>query len=135
VQGGVEVAGGAPESVPWPEFLAGRPVLVVPAAPGRAPVPEDGWTDAGTALALTHPRAGWSAVLKGRCLSLRRPGGEAWFEGEVAATRDWRRSLRTHRSVLLVTGPFANPFELPAAAAAGRLVVLAAAARLADDCL
>ncbi|MGK4578675.1 hypothetical protein [Kitasatospora sp. HPMI-4] len=117
---------------PWPEFLFDRrPVLVVPAAPGRLPAPEDGWADRDTALALTAgPRPSWSAVLDESRLVIHRPGGEAWFDGEIGVTREWRRAVRAHRTLLLVTGPFANPFEFTAAVGAGRLLLLTTPIRL-----
>lgn len=120
---------------PWPELLPDRrPVLVVPAAPGRLLVLEDGWADRDTATMLTvGPQPGWSAVLDGSRLTVHRPGGLAWFDGEIAVTREWRRRVRDHRTLLLITGPFTSVFDFQPAAAAGRLFLLTAPIRLADS--
>ncbi|MFE9429104.1 hypothetical protein ACFYNO_39860 [Kitasatospora sp. NPDC006697] len=85
---------------PWPELLPDQwPVLVVPAGPDRPVVPGDGWTGRAPA---TCPNPGWSAVLAGSRLTIRRPGGQLWFDGPVAATRQWQRRVRDHRALLLV---------------------------------
>ncbi|MGW2543151.1 hypothetical protein ACWC5I_20315 [Kitasatospora sp. NPDC001574] len=118
---------------PWPEFLDRRPALVTPAAPDRPLIPDEGWTDRHTARALTGPHPAWSAVLTGSHLAIHRPGGLPWFDGEIAAIREWRRAARDHRALLLVTGPFTNLFEFPAAATAGRLFLLATPVRLDSD--
>ncbi|MER6302043.1 hypothetical protein ABT247_21130 [Kitasatospora sp. NPDC001539] len=123
------------ESRPWPELMPDRrPVLVVPAAPTRLPVVDDGWADrdsAGPELA-TRPVPAWSAVLDDDDrLVIHRPGGVIWFDGRIAAGREWRRAIRTHRSLLLITGPFTSVLDFQHAAAAGRLSLLTTAARLA----
>jgi hypothetical protein len=116
---------------PWPEFVADRrPALVVPAAADRVLLPEDGWADRHTALALAEPNEAWSAVLAGSHLAIHCPGGLPWFDGEIAATREWRRAIRDHRALLLITGPFTTVFEFPAAATAGQLFLLATPIRL-----
>ncbi|WP_043478259.1 hypothetical protein [Kitasatospora sp. MBT66] len=119
---------------PWPELLSDhRPVLVLPADPGRLPVPEDGWADRDTAPAPgTDPNSGWSAVLDGYWLTVRRPSGTVWFDGETAATREWIRSVRAHGTLLLITGPFTNVFDFWPAAATGQLFFLTTPIRLAD---
>ncbi|MGW2546361.1 hypothetical protein ACWC5I_37205 [Kitasatospora sp. NPDC001574] len=38
----------------------------------------------------------------------RRPGGPTWLDGEITATREWRRAVREHRT-LLITGPDLGP--------------------------
>lgn len=118
---------------PWPEFLDRRPVLVVPASPDRAVTHEDGWAEGSEALATAEPNRSWSAVLTRSHLTIRRPGGLPWFTGEITATREWRRAVRNHRSLLLITGPFADPSGFRPAAAAGRLSLLATPARLESD--
>ncbi|MFJ4675960.1 hypothetical protein [Kitasatospora sp. NPDC088783] len=58
-------------------------------------------------------------------LVVHRTGGAVWFEGEVAATREWRR-------LLLITGPFTSVFDFRPAAS-GRLFFLSTAVRLLGD--
>ncbi|MET9181880.1 hypothetical protein ABZX88_27165 [Kitasatospora aureofaciens] len=114
------------DGLPWPELLPDRsPVLVFPAHPARLPVPEDGW--AGCDAARTFPAApqpGWSAVMTGTRLTIHRPGGAIWFDGEITATREWHRRLRDQHTLLLITGAFTSAFDLRPAAAAGRLLLL-----------
>ncbi|MFE7527647.1 hypothetical protein ACFU7Y_18300 [Kitasatospora sp. NPDC057542] len=119
---------------PWPELMPGqRPVLVVPAVPGRPVLAEDGWAGRDTALDLAaDPRPGWSAVLDDYRLTVRRPGGTAWFDGEITADRQWRRRIRDHRTLLLITGPFTSVLDFQPVAAAGRLFLLTTPIRLAD---
>ncbi|MFB7669137.1 hypothetical protein ACFC1R_35360 [Kitasatospora sp. NPDC056138] len=119
---------------PWPELLPDRrPVLVVPAAPARPLLLEDGWADRDTAPALAvGPQPDWSAVLTDSRLTIRRPGGLTWFDGEIAATREWRHRIRDARTLLLITGPFTSAFDFQPAAAAGRLFLLATRIRLTD---
>ncbi|MGW2376555.1 hypothetical protein [Kitasatospora sp. NPDC001683] len=119
----------------WPELLRDRrPVLVVPAAPGRLLVLEDGWADRDTATPAlaADPDTTWSAVLADNRLTIRRPGGLTWFDGEIAATREWRRAVREHRTLLLITGPFTSVFDFQPAAAAGQLFLLTTPIRLAS---
>ncbi|WP_328952661.1 hypothetical protein [Kitasatospora purpeofusca] len=75
---------------PWPELMPyHRAALVLPADPGRPLDPEDGWADRDTAPALaTGPHRGWPAVPTGAWLTIHRPGGPAWFDGEIGATRE-----------------------------------------------
>ncbi|MFE2729085.1 hypothetical protein [Kitasatospora sp. NPDC059327] len=129
----METVGSAGSGVrAWPELLAGRrPVLVVPAALGCVTLPGEGWVGR-EAVPDGGPSPGWSGVLVGGRLTVRRPGGAVWFDDEVAATREWRRRVREYRTVLLVTGPFASVLDFPSAAAAGRLHLLTAPFRLAD---
>ncbi|MFH8387300.1 hypothetical protein ACH4E7_41410 [Kitasatospora sp. NPDC018058] len=109
-----------------------RPALVIPADPGRRLLLEDGWAGHGTAPALAAaPQQAWSAVLAEVRLTVRRPGGLTWFDGEITATREWRRAVREHRTLLLITGPFTSVFDFRATAAAGRLLLLATPIRLA----
>ena len=119
---------------PWPELMPDhRPVLVLPADPGRLLVLEDGWADRHTASALaTGPQPAWSAVLADYRLTIHRPGGLTWFDGEIAATREWSRAIRAHRTLLLVTGPFTSVFDFQPAAAAGQLFLLTTPIWLAD---
>ncbi|GLW54732.1 hypothetical protein [Kitasatospora phosalacinea] len=115
---------------PWPELLADRrPVLVVPLAPERLASAADGWGGAGEPPRLQE---GWSAAFDGARLVVTRPDGTAWYDGPLAAARDWARAVRAHRTLLIVTGPFTAPFDLHPAAAAGRLSVLTVPARLVD---
>ncbi|MEU1425438.1 hypothetical protein [Kitasatospora sp. NPDC005751] len=120
---------------PWPEFLDRRPALIVPSAPDRVLRGEDGWAERHTGRALAGPEPSWSAVLTHCHLSVHRPGGLLWFDGEIAAAREWRRAVRSQRSLLLITGPFTSVFEFPAAATAGRLFLLTIPARLEGDLL
>ncbi|MFJ5231451.1 hypothetical protein ACIQBJ_16320 [Kitasatospora sp. NPDC088391] len=122
---------------PWPELMGRRPVLVAPAAPGRDVLAAEGWVDRGSFPAGggggDGPAPGWSAVLTGRRLTVRRPAGELWFDGPVAADREWRRRVRDHGALLLITGPFTGPFDLRAAAEADSLRLLTVQARAATD--
>ncbi|WP_371523059.1 hypothetical protein [Kitasatospora sp. NBC_01300] len=61
-----------------------------------------------------------------------RPGGHPWYEGPVAAGRQWQRAIRAHRTLLLVTGPFTGVLDFKAAAATGELLLLTVAARLTE---
>ncbi|MFK0192817.1 hypothetical protein [Kitasatospora sp. NPDC090308] len=120
---------------PWPELMPDQsPVLVVPSDPGRPVLAADGWADRDSALSRSadaHP--GWCADLEGHHLVVCRTGGALWFEGEVAATREWRRRVRDRRRLLLVTGPFTSVFDFRPAAASGRLFFLSTAVRLLGD--
>ncbi|MFE7526119.1 hypothetical protein ACFU7Y_10380 [Kitasatospora sp. NPDC057542] len=113
----------------WPELMPGQcPVLVVPDAARRPVTAEEGWArDAG--VLERDPAPGWSATASPPCLTVRRPDGEAWFDGELAAGREWWRALRAHEVLLLVTGPFTSVFDFRPAAAAGNLTLLAVRAR------
>ncbi|MFD9061128.1 hypothetical protein ACFVZ3_06360 [Kitasatospora purpeofusca] len=117
---------------PWPELMPDRrPVLVLPADPGRDLDPEEGWASRESAPVLTAAsQVGWSATLNGYRLTIDRPGGQAWFDGEIAATREWSRSVRAHRLLLLVTGPFTSVLDFQTAAAAGLLLLLTTAVQL-----
>ncbi|MFJ1757892.1 hypothetical protein [Kitasatospora sp. NPDC088134] len=119
---------------PWPDLTREhRPVLVVPFDRGRPVLAADGWTGSDRWVEPRRSPAGpvrWFAVLDGPRLTVRRPGGVLWFDGPVAATREWRRAVRHWQCLTLLTGPFRSPFEL--AAAPGRsLRLVAATARLA----
>ncbi|RKE23397.1 hypothetical protein [Streptomyces sp. TLI_171] len=115
---------------PWPELMPGhRPALVAPADPTRPVRPQDGWTTPGCAPA---PHPDWSAVFDGTRLTVHRPDGTRWFDGPIAAAREWTRAARTHRTLLIVTGEFGSAFDLPAAAADGRLLLIAMPLRLVD---
>ncbi|MGY0466763.1 hypothetical protein ACW14Y_41885 (plasmid) [Kitasatospora sp. cg17-2] len=115
---------------PWPELLPDRrPVLVVPAAAASPVVAGEDWT----AHPPGHdPAPGWSAVLDGQHLTVRRSGGYPWFEGSVAVGRQWQRAIRAHRTLLLVTGPFTGVLDFRAAADSGGLLLLTVAARLTE---
>ncbi|MFE7565165.1 hypothetical protein [Kitasatospora sp. NPDC057500] len=111
--------------VPWPELLPDlRPALVVPAAPERLPHPGDGWTR----HMPEAPDPAWTAHLDshldGHRLTVQRPGGHTWYDGHLTAGREWHRATRTHRALLLITGPFSGPHDLPTAAAHGHLLLL-----------
>ncbi|WP_093858192.1 hypothetical protein [Streptomyces sp. TLI_053] len=126
----MELTGTGLRGSPWPELLPDRrPVLVVPAMAGPAVLSGEGWT---AHVPGCDPAPGWSAVLDGQQLAVHRPGGRPWYEGPVAAGRQWQRALRAHRTLLLVTGPFAGVLDFRAAAATGRLLLLTVAARLTD---
>ncbi|MCX4755166.1 hypothetical protein [Kitasatospora purpeofusca] len=115
---------------PWPELLPDRrPVLVVPAMAGPAVPAGEGWTAHPPGY---DPTPGWTAVLDGQHLTVRRPGGQPWYKGPVAAGRQWQRAIRTHRTLLLVTGPFTGVLDFRAAAATGELLLLTVAARLTE---
>ncbi|MFJ6623196.1 hypothetical protein ACIQOW_37220 [Kitasatospora sp. NPDC091335] len=121
---GTGLAGGA-----WPELMPGRcPVLVVPAAAGRPVVPGEGWArDAG--VLEEEPAPGWSAVAARPGLTVCRPDGGVWFDGEVGAGREWWRAVRAYGVLLVVTGPFTGVFDFRSVAAAGQLALLAVRAR------
>ncbi|WP_033258912.1 MULTISPECIES: hypothetical protein [Kitasatospora] len=129
------ISGAGLHSRPWPELMPdGRPALILPAAPDRPVIAQDGWADRTTAFdPAAGPQPGWSAVLDDYRLTLHRPGGTAWFDGEIGADRHWRRRLRDHRTLLLITGPFTGVFDFRPAAEAGRLSLLTTPARLASD--
>ncbi|MFF7458643.1 hypothetical protein [Kitasatospora sp. NPDC008115] len=114
---------------PWPELLPDlRPALVVPAAPDRLPQPGDGWAR----HAPEDPDPAWSAVIEGLRLTVCRPGGRTWYDGDISAGREWQRATRTHGALLLITGPFTGPHDLRAAAGAGHLLLVAAPIRPAN---
>ncbi|BAJ26472.1 MULTISPECIES: hypothetical protein [Kitasatospora] len=122
--------GGDRARPPWPDLLADhRPALVAPAAPHRPAPAGEGWTGPDTLPAL---REDWAAAYDGTRLVVTRPDGTPWYDGPLAAAREWARALRAHRTLILVTGPFTSPFDFRPAAAAGRLAVLAVPARLVD---
>ncbi|MFJ7280193.1 hypothetical protein [Kitasatospora sp. NPDC098663] len=101
---------------------------------GRLLVLEDGWADRGTAHALgVGPQPGWSAALVDSRLVIRRPGGLTWFDGEITATREWRRRVRDDRALLLITGSFLGVFDFPVAAAAGQLFLLSTPIQLTTE--
>ncbi|MFH8387089.1 hypothetical protein ACH4E7_40295 [Kitasatospora sp. NPDC018058] len=56
---------------------------------------------------------------------MHRPTGQLWFDAPVAAGREWWRALRTHKVLLMVTGPFTGVFDFRRAAQAGALGLLA----------
>ncbi|MEV4558182.1 hypothetical protein AB0K51_14485 [Kitasatospora sp. NPDC049285] len=115
---------------PWPELMAGhRPVLVAPSDPARPAHAGEGW---GGDNALPQLREDWSAAYDGTRLTVHRLGRAAWYDGPLSAGREWARALRSHRTLLLLTGPFTSPFDFPAAAAEGRLLLLAVPARVVD---
>ncbi|MEV7927132.1 MULTISPECIES: hypothetical protein [unclassified Kitasatospora] len=111
---------------PWPELMPDRrPALVVPAAPGRPLLAEDGWAPHDDVPALTTgQQCAWSTVLDGYRLTVRRPCGLTWFDGEIAATREWRNRVHVHGALLLISGPFTSVFDFRPVAAAGRLLLL-----------
>ncbi|RPE27950.1 hypothetical protein [Kitasatospora cineracea] len=120
---------------PWPERMSdGRPALILPQTPDRQVLVADGWVGLKTirhcADAATEAHPGWSAVLDDYRLTLHRPDGTLWFDGHVAADRHWRRRLRDHHTLLLITGPFTTPFDFRPAAQAGHLLLLTTPARL-----
>ncbi|MEU9617325.1 hypothetical protein AB0D56_38335, partial [Streptomyces sp. NPDC048209] len=79
------------------------------------------------------PQPAWSASLADDDrLTIHRPGGLTWFDGHIAATREWRRRVRDHRTLLLITGPFTDVFDFQPAAAAGQLFLLTTPIRLAS---
>ncbi|MFD7416189.1 hypothetical protein [Kitasatospora purpeofusca] len=83
-------------------------------------------------MPVAGPHPLWSAVLTGDWLTVHRPGGRVWFDGGITVTREWTRSVRAHRTLLLITGPFTGAFDFHSAAAAGRLLLLTTPTRLAD---
>ncbi|MFE5586392.1 hypothetical protein [Kitasatospora sp. NPDC056531] len=116
---------------PWPELMPDRrPALVVPAGPGRLPLAEDGWAGRDDLALTTGPQAAWSTTLEDYRLTIRRPGGLTWFDGEIAATREWRNRVHDHGTLLLITGPFTSVFDFRPTAATGRLFLLTSPARL-----
>ncbi|MFJ1757885.1 hypothetical protein [Kitasatospora sp. NPDC088134] len=128
------MAGGEPDGTgavswpPWPELTRDqRPVLVLPFDPARPAPPGSGWTRAGGGVPAPQP--GWSAAFDGVRLLVRGPDGAAWFDGPVGATRAWARAVRTHRTLLLVTGDFTTAFDLRGAAERGALLLLAVPVR------
>jgi hypothetical protein len=123
-----------PNGGPWPELMPdGRPVLVVPASPTSPVLAGDGWAGLDTLHRSADPQPGWSAVLDDYRLTLHRPGGALWFDGHVPADRHWRRRLRDHHTLLLITGPFTTPFDFRPAARAGHLLLLTTPAHLLGD--
>ncbi|MEV7189799.1 hypothetical protein [Kitasatospora sp. NPDC093102] len=127
----MEITAGGLMGGAWPELMPGQcPVLVVPAAVGRPVTAGEGWArDAG--VLERDPAPGWSAIAAAPGLTVRRPDGGAWFDGQVTAGREWWRALRAHEVLLLVTGPFTGVFDFRPAAAAGNLALLAVRARSA----
>lgn len=126
----MEAIGAGRVWAPWPELMAGhRPVLVAPFDPSRPADPAQGWTGPGT---VSEVRRDWAAAFDGTRLLVTRPDGAAWYDGPVAAAREWTRALRAHQALTLATGAFHTPFDFPAAAAQGRLSVLTVPARLVD---
>ncbi|MFJ1752751.1 hypothetical protein [Kitasatospora sp. NPDC088134] len=128
------ISGTGLEGRPWPELLSdGRPALIVPATPDRQALAEEGWAGRGTADLDTGPHPGWSATLTDAHLTVHRPGGAVWFDGEVGADRHWRRRVRDCHVLLLVTGDFTSVFDLRPAAETGQLFLLTVPARLLCD--
>ncbi|MBD0671658.1 hypothetical protein [Streptomyces sp. CBMA156] len=130
----MEMISGTGLGRPWPELMLDRrPALIVPAAPTRPLLAEDGWAGRDDLALAAGPQSAWSTVLAGCRLTVRRPGGLVWFDGEVAATREWRQRVHGHGALLLVTGPFTGVFDFRSAAEAGRLFLLTAPVRPDDD--
>ncbi|MFE7558823.1 hypothetical protein [Kitasatospora sp. NPDC057500] len=65
-------------------------------------------------------------------MTIRRPGRHTWYDGEVAAGREWHHAIRTHRTLLMVTGPFTSALGFRSAATGGRRSLLTVPARLTD---
>lgn len=107
----------------WPELWQDLPALVFPARPGHPT--ETGWLPADAADCVRDiPR--WRATVDDGCLRVTRPDGLPWYQGPLHSTRTWRRVARAHGHLLLVTGPFAHPVELPSAAHCGHLLLAVA---------
>lgn len=65
-------------------------------------------------------------------LTIRRPGGRlTWFDGDIATTREWSRTVRAHRTLPLITGPFTSVLDFQSATT-GRLFLLPTPLRVAD---
>ena len=113
------------DGVPWPEFLRGRPALVVPQVPGlpRPLDPAVGWTRS-LEEAIGQVQPDWMLVLTGRRLTVTGPGRMPWFEGHPLLTRDWMRAAGAQQQVLLISGPFARIDQFRAAAMGDDLRVL-----------
>ncbi|MFJ4674092.1 hypothetical protein [Kitasatospora purpeofusca] len=126
----MELTGTGLRGSPWPELLPDRrPVLVVPAVATSSALAAEGWT-AHLPGYDTAPR--WSAAFDGHRLAVHRPDGHPWYDGPVTAGRQWYRAIRSHHTLLLVTGPFTGLLDFKAVAASGQLLLLTVAARLAD---
>ncbi|MFF2820872.1 hypothetical protein ACFVT9_35755 [Kitasatospora cineracea] len=106
-----------------------RPVLAARFDLSRPADPARGWTGPGVLPAV---RWDWAAAFDGTRLLVTRPDGTAWYDGPLAAAREWTRALRAHQTLTLTTGAFRTPFDFPTAAAQGRLSVLNVPARLLD---
>ncbi|MFF6852765.1 hypothetical protein [Streptomyces antimycoticus] len=117
------------DGAPWPEYVHGRPALVVPQVPGlaRPVLPGDGWSDEIPA----EPHPGWELVLDGQHVTITRPDGTEWFEGLLFLTRLWSRAVRTRGNVVLIAGAFAHLGEFHAAGEAGALRLVVVRVRLA----
>ncbi|SEL14089.1 hypothetical protein [Streptacidiphilus jiangxiensis] len=112
----------------WPEMWRDQPALVFPARPDR-PVDAVGWLPVRAALEADATPA-WLATLDDTRLSVTGREGDCWYAGLVCTARAWRRAVRARGRLLLVTGPFTHPLELPAAARAGRLLCAVADVRI-----
>jgi hypothetical protein len=129
---------GAPVSLSagevWPELWRTRPALVFPSRPGHpAEAGEAGWVPA-CQLTELDERPRWKAVISDGQLAVAYPDGQPWYQGPLLATRDWRRAVRAARALLILTGPFSHPTELPAAAFSGQLLCAAAEVQIATVC-
>ncbi|MEY9877659.1 hypothetical protein ABH931_007183, partial [Streptacidiphilus sp. MAP12-33] len=117
----------APPDQVWPEMWWDQPALVFPACPER---PADGgWFPVRAALAVDDA-PGWLATFEDAHLRVTGREGGCWYAGLVCTARAWRRAVRARGRLLLVTGPFTHPLELPAAATAGRLLCAVADVRI-----
>ncbi|RKE16815.1 hypothetical protein [Streptomyces sp. TLI_171] len=108
-----------------------RPVLLAPPDASRPAGPDNGWC--GPRLGPPEQQPGWEAEFDGARLVVRDPCGAAWYDGPLAAARQWTRAVRTHRTLLIVTGDFTSAFDFPTAATAGNLLLLAIPIRLVDS--
>jgi hypothetical protein len=118
------------DGVPWPEWLRGRPALVIPQVPGlpRPIDPAAGWTHS-PREAADQPHPDWQLTLNNRQLTITGPGAEPWYDGHPLLTREWMRAAVAQEQALLVTGAFAHIGEFSAAAATGALQLLLVAVR------